>query len=197
MKHYPILKRISDIFGSLIILLILSPAFVMIEILIKLSSKGPALYKGARAGKNGKPFQMLKFRTMVWNAETIGGPSTSNDDPRITRIGHFLRKYKLDELPQLINVLKGEMSFVGPRPEVLSEIKATPEKYTKILSVKPGITDFASLRFPNEGEILKGAYDPHAAYKKLIQPEKMRLQEKYVDERSLKVDFEIIMKTIL
>ncbi len=190
------LKRLSDLLLASTMLFILTPIFFCISLLIKKNSHGPVLYRALRAGRDGKPFQMLKFRTMVRNADKIGGPSTSDDDPRITRIGHFLRKYKLDELPQLINVLKGEMSFVGPRPEVLSEIKESPEKYTKILSVKPGITDYASLQFPNEGEILKGAADPHQAYKEKIQPEKMRLQERYVDERSFWTDCRILGATI-
>lgn len=193
---YSLSKRVSDILGSSMSLVVLSPLFISVGMLIKFSSPCPILYKGTRAGKNGKLFDMLKFRTMVVNAEKIGGPSTSEDDPRVTRIGKFLRRYKLDELPQLINVLKGEMSFVGPRPEVLSEIEAAPERFKKILSVTPGITDYASLAFPNEGEILKGAADPHQAYKEKIQPEKMRLQEKYVDERSFWTDCRILWKTI-
>ena len=191
------IKNIFDKILALLGLIFCLPVFLTIAFWIKINDKGPILYKSARAGLNDKSFKMLKFRTMVRNAEKIGGPSTSDDDPRITRVGHFLRKYKLDELPQLINVLKGEMSFVGPRPEVLSEINATPEKYTKVLSVRPGITDYASLRFPNEGEILRGADDPHQAYKEKIQPEKMRLQEKYVDERSFSTDCRILTQTIL
>lgn len=191
------LKRLSDIFSVTIGLILLSPLFLIIAIAVRFTDNGFVLYKGIRAGKNGKPFTMYKFRTMVVNADKIGGPSTSGDDPRLTKIGLFLRRYKLDELPQLLNVLKGDMSLVGPRPEVLSEIKAAPEKYHKILSVLPGITDYASLAFPNEGEILKGAADPHQAYKEKIQPEKMRLQEKYVDEQSLLVDFKILLRTLM
>jgi lipopolysaccharide/colanic/teichoic acid biosynthesis glycosyltransferase len=190
------LKRICDILNTSIGLILLSPVFFALSLAIKLNDKGPVLYKGTRAGKGGAPFKMYKFRTMVMNADKIGGPSTSGDDPRLTKIGVFLRKYKLDELPQLLNVLKGDMSLVGPRPEVLSEIQATPEKYRKILSVTPGITDYASLAFPNEGEILKGATDPHQAYKEKIQPKKMRLQEKYVDERSFWTDCTILLSTL-
>jgi lipopolysaccharide/colanic/teichoic acid biosynthesis glycosyltransferase len=168
----------------------------VVAILIKLGSPGPMLYKGARAGKGNKPFRMLKFRSMVADAEKIGGPSSADDDPRITRVGRFLRKYKLDELPQLINVLKGEMSFVGPRPEVPMEVEAYNDEERRILTVNPGITDYASLRFHNEGEILKGSSDPHQTYREKIRPEKLRLALKYVEKQSFWVDLKIIFETI-
>jgi lipopolysaccharide/colanic/teichoic acid biosynthesis glycosyltransferase len=190
------LKRFFDFIFALIGLVILSPLVLIIVILIKLNDHGPSLYKGARAGFKGKPFKMLKFRTMVMNADKIGGPSTSGDDPRITRIGKFLRKYKLDELPQLLNVLRGEMSFVGPRPEVLSEVETYSDEQKQVLTVRPGITDFASLHFPNEGEILKGAPDPHEAYRRLIKPKKIALQLKYVNKRNLLIDLMLVLKTI-
>jgi len=133
---------------------------------------------------------------MVVDAEKLGGPSTSDDDPRITKIGKLLRKYKLDELPQLINVLKGEMSIVGPRPEVSMEVETYTNEEKRILNVKPGITDFASLTFHNEGEILKGSPDPHQTYREKIRPEKLRLALKYVDSKSLSVDLKIILETI-
>jgi len=154
-------------------------------------------YKGKRVGLGEKPFLMYKFRTMLTNADKIGGPTTPEDDPRITRIGFFLRKYKLDELPQFINVLKGEMSVVGPRPDVPDVIKLLSKKEKSVvLSVKPGITDFASIAFPNEGEIVKGAKDPHKAYLEKIWPEKIRLQVKYAKERSFWLDVKIIARTI-
>jgi len=168
----------------------------MVAILIKLDSPGPVLYKGTRAGKDGKSFKMLKFRTMVVNADRIGGSSTPDDDPRITRVGQFLRKYKLDELPQLINVFKGDMSLVGPRPEVQHYVDMFTEEEKAILSVRPGITDWASLWNPDEGAILAGAEDPEQAYMELIRPTKLRLQLKYVRERSFGVDLQIILKTI-
>jgi lipopolysaccharide/colanic/teichoic acid biosynthesis glycosyltransferase len=133
---------------------------------------------------------------MVMNADRLGGPSTADDDPRITRVGKFLRKYKLDELPQLINVLKGEMSIVGPRPEVPSEVETYSEEEKRILSVKPGITDWASIKFRNEGEILKGYEDPHKAYREIIKPEKLKLALQYVDEASFSTDLKIILKTV-
>lgn len=163
--------------------------------MVRLSSPGPILYRGRRAGLDGRPFDMLKFRTMTADAESRGGPTTSGDDPRVTRAGAILRRWKLDELPQLLNVLRGEMSFVGPRPEVLSEVAQYDESQRRLLSVLPGITDYASIRFRNEGEILRGASDPHQAYRELIQPEKIRLGLRYVDEASLAVDAKIILMT--
>jgi len=133
---------------------------------------------------------------MVVDAEKLGGPSTSDDDPRITKIGKLLRKYKLDELPQLINVLKGEMSIVGPRPEVSMEVETYTNEEKRILNVKPGITDFASLTFHNEGEILKGSADPHQTYREKIRPEKLKLALKYVEKQSFWVDLKIIFETI-
>lgn len=189
------MKRIFDIIFSLLGLVISAPLLIIMALRIKREDKGPILYVGKRAGYRGKTFGMYKFRTMVVKADKIGGPTTSDDDPRITRVGHFLRKYKLDELPQLLNVLKGEMSIVGPRPEVLGEVEEFKEQYEKILTVRPGITDYASLRFPNEGEIVKGAADPHIAYKEKIQPEKIRLQMYYAAHHSFLKDVVIIAKT--
>ena len=170
---------------------------VILFILIKIESEGPGFYCGVRVGRGSKPFKMMKFRTMVPNAEKIGGPSTSDDDPRLTRIGEFLRRFKLDELPQLINVLKGEMSFVGPRPEVPSEVERYTEEERQLLTVRPGITDYASLTYHNEGAILKGAEDPHEAYRRLIRPGKMRLGLKYVSEQSLATDMKILAMTLM
>ena len=189
-------KRLFDITFSAICIVILSPFMLIIAILIKKEGRGPVLYRGLRVGRDGNLFRMLKFRTMVVDAEKIGGPSTSDDDPRVTKTGNLLRKYKLDELPQLINVLKGEMSFVGPRPEVPMEVKTYNDKEKRILTVKPGITDFASLTFHNEGEILKGSKDPHQAYREIIRPEKLRLGLKYVDDQSFQVDMKIIIQTL-
>lgn len=163
---------------------------------VKLADGGPVLYRGVRIGRRGRPFHLLKFRTMVVNADKIGGPSTADDDPRITPIGTVLRRYKLDELPQLINVLKGEMSVVGPRPEVPAEVVQYDERQKQLLTVRPGITDLASIRFHNEGEILRGHADPHEAYKRLIQPEKIRLGLEYVRTQSLLTDLKIITLTL-
>jgi lipopolysaccharide/colanic/teichoic acid biosynthesis glycosyltransferase len=133
---------------------------------------------------------------MVVNADRIGGPSSSADDPRITRIGAFLRRYKLDELPQLINVLKGEMSFVGPRPEVIQEVLLYTDEEKRLLDMRPGITDWASIRFRNEGEILRGSADPHQAYREKIRPEKIRLGLEYVRNHSFLTDCRIILGTL-
>lgn len=189
-------KRFFDLAFSLSGLFFLSPVLFIIASLIKLNDYGPIFYRGSRIGKNGQAFKIFKFRTMVVNAEQIGGPSTSDDDPRITRIGKKLRKYKLDELPQLLNVLKGEMSFVGPRPEVKQYVDMYTEEEKVILTVKPGITDWASLWNPDEGSILAGSPDPEKTYLEKIRPEKIRLQLKYVQERSFWSDIKIILLTI-
>ncbi|MCU0652661.1 MAG: sugar transferase [Candidatus Pacebacteria bacterium] len=191
------IKRLIDILGSGLGLAILSPVFLFVAAKIKANDRGPVFYMGERVGKNGKPFKMLKFRTMVVDADKMGGPSTSSDDPRLTRIGNFLKKYQLDELPQLINVLKGQMSLVGPRPEVKMYVDMmTPEEKDVILSVRPGMTDYASLWNFHEGEALKGAKDPEEAYQRLIRPQKLELQKKYVKEKSLFTDIKIIFLTI-
>jgi len=190
------IKRCFDIVLASIGLILFTPLFLYIALRIYKEDKGSIFYRGERVGLRGKPFRIYKFRTMVVNAEKIGPASTSDDDPRITKIGRFLRKYKLDELPQLINVLKGEMSFVGPRPEVPSEVATYNEEERKILSVRPGITDWASLTYHNEGEILKGAEDPHQAYREKIRPGKIKLAIKYVDKQSFFIDLRIIMDTL-
>lgn len=189
------LKRMFDLLVSSTGLLVLSPLLLLLALWIKLDSEGPAFYRGVRVGWRGKRFRIFKFRTMVVDADRIGGPSTSDDDSRITRVGRFLRKYKLDELPQLIDVLKGEMSLVGPRPEVPQEVSLYTEEERMLLSVRPGITDYASLRFHNEGEILRGSADPHEAYRRLIRPEKIRLGLEYVRDQSFLTDLKILAAT--
>jgi len=190
------LKRLLDLVFSLLGLIALSPLLLAVALVIKLGSPGPVFYRGLRAGRQGQPFRIFKFRTMVVNADSIGGPSTSADDPRLTRIGAFLRRYKLDELPQLINVLRGEMSLVGPRPEVLEEAQRYTAEEKELLEVRPGITDWASIRFRNEGEILRGAPDPHQAYREKIRPEKIRLGLEYVRHHSLLTDCKIVWQTL-
>ncbi len=191
------IKRLFDIIFSFIGLIFISPFLLIFALKVKFSSKGPVFFRGRRVGKNEKVFRIFKFRTMVENAENLGGPSTAADDPRLTKIGKFLRKHNLDELPQFINILKGEMSFVGPRPEVPSEVE-TYDKEIKdlILSVKPGMTDLATLSNIHEEEILKWSKDPHATYRKVIKPRKLELACKYVKERSFWLDIKIIIKTI-
>lgn len=190
-------KRLFDIICSFLGLIIVSPFILVIAILVKRDG-GPVFYKPLRGGKNNKHFRMYKFRTMVANADKIGGPSTSGDDPRLTKLGKVLRKYKLDELPQFINILKGEMSFVGPRPEVISELETYPENiHQKILSVTPGLTDLASLADLHEEELLRGSADPHQTYREKIQPQKIKLQLEYIEKRSFWLDITILIKTFL
>lgn len=193
-------KRLFDVVLSVIGVLVLSPAFLVIIYCIKSEDGGPIFYRGERVGLHGKPFRIFKFRTMVVDAEKLGASSTSDDDPRITKIGRFLRKYKLDELPQLINVLLGDMSLVGPRPEVKKFTDLYTEEEKAILTVRPGITDWASIWNPDEGALLAGSKDPDKDYFEKIRPEKIRLQLKYVRERSFLTDIKIIaltLKTIL
>jgi len=193
-----LLKRLFDLVFSLIGVLLLSPMFVLAAILIKLDSPGPVLYRGTRVGRGGKPFKMLKFRTMVADAEKVGALATPEGDPRVTRVGRFLRKYKLDELPQLFNVLKGEMSLVGPRPEAALYFEYyTPEERSVILSVRPGITDYGSLYYHDEGKLLTGTDDPVRAYVERVREHKVKLQMKYIQERSLLLDMKIILRTIM
>jgi lipopolysaccharide/colanic/teichoic acid biosynthesis glycosyltransferase len=189
-------KRIFDFIFSLIGLILLLPILSVVALVIKNDSSGPVFYRAQRVGKGGKIFTMYKFRTMVVNADKIGGPSTPIDDPRLTKIGKMLKKFQLDELPQLINVLKGEMSLVGPRPEVPFYVAMmTEEEKQIILSVRPGMTDWASLWNFHEGDVLKGSPDPEKTYQEKIRPEKIRLQIKYARERTFLKDIGIIIKT--
>jgi len=194
---YPSFKRSLDLIIALIGLVLLSPLLVAIAIWVKASSSGPVLYSGVRVGKEGVPFRMLKFRTMVVNADRIGGSSTADDDARLTSAGRFLRRFKLDELPQLINVLRGDMSFVGPRPQVEWAVSLYTSEERRLLSVRPGITDFASLRFRNEGEILRGSTDPDRDYLEKIAPHKIGLGLYYVRHYSFFVDAKILAATLL
>lgn len=191
------MKRLSDILLSTFGLIILAPLLMFCALWIKLNSTGPVLYRGDRVGQGGRDFRILKFRTMVVDADKIGGSSTSADDPRITACGRFLRRYKLDELPQLFNVLWGEMSFVGPRPQVRWAVELYSAEEKQLLEVRPGITDYASLVFRNEAEILKGCGDPDEAYLEKIAPQKIRLGLNYVRKHSLWTDLTIIIATVL
>jgi len=189
------LKRALDLALGLLLAVPLTPLFILLGVMIRIQSPGPIFFRGVRVGRHGKPFKIYKFRSMVLNADKIGGPSTADDDPRIIPIGRMLRKHKLDELPQILNVLSGEMSFVGPRPEVARYVALfTPEEQS-ILSVRPGITDWASLSNSDEGSILAGAADPEKCYLEVIRPEKLRLQLRYVREHSIANDFRILAQT--
>lgn len=190
-------KRIFDFTASLAGLLLVFPLLVVAALAIRFESPGPAFFLQERVGYRGKTFQIIKFRTMRRNAPSEGPQITVGADPRITRIGHLLRKSKLDELPQLINVLKGEMSLVGPRPEVPAFMaRYTPEQRSVILSVRPGITDFAAIEFSDEAEILARAKDPETAYVDEVMPRKFALYKRYVDERSLWLDIQLIGRTV-
>ena len=192
---YFFLKFFFDFIFAGSFLLVLSPIFLWIAVLVKLSSPGPVFYRGLRVGRGGRLFRMFKFRTMIADAEGKGASSTAEGDPRLTRTGKFLRQYKLDELPQLINVLSGQMSVVGPRPQVAWAAKLYTEEQKALLSVRPGITDYASLRFRKEAQILAGSSDPDRDYLEKIAPEKIRLGLEYVREKSLKADLKIILAT--
>jgi lipopolysaccharide/colanic/teichoic acid biosynthesis glycosyltransferase len=191
------LKRTFDILASFIGLLVLSPLLLALAIWIKLDSPGPVFYRGKRTGRGGRPFKIFKFRSMVSDAEKIGGPSTSDDDARVTRSGRFIRRFKLDEISQLLNVLRGEMSLVGPRPEVVDKAAELKGEYARILDLRPGITDWASIWNSDEGGVLAGAPDPDGAYERVIRPTKLRLQLHYCNTRNLLVDLKILFHTAM
>lgn len=188
-----------DIFFSGLGLVIFSPLFLLLAIWIKKDSAGPVFYRGVRMGKNWKTFRIFKFRSMVMNAEQIGGPSTRRSDPRLTPSGRFMRKWKLDELPQLINVFIGDMSLVGPRPEVVDYANLYKDEERIVYTIKPGITDYASLWDSHEEERLaeaKSTEEAEKIYLTEIRPEKVRLQVKYVKEMSFWTDIKIIFATL-
>ena len=191
------MKRIFDMVMATVGLIVLGPMLIWIAWRIKAEDGGPVFYRGVRVGLNGRLFRIFKFRSMVVNAEKIGPSSTASEDSRITKIGKWIRAHKLDELPQLLNVLAGDMSFVGPRPQVKWAVDLYTSEERLILSVRPGITDFASMKFSNEGELLKNASDPDRAYLELIHPVKTELALKYVKTRSFLLDIRLILQTIL
>lgn len=191
------IKRVFDIICALCGLIVLSPVLFLIIVLIKLTSAGPVFFRQTRVGQYEALFQIHKFRTMIVNAEASGLKITVGRDSRITPIGHFLRKTKLDELPQLIDVLMGTMSLVGPRPEVPEYVQYyTNDVKAIVLSVRPGITDWASIKMIDENDILAGASDPQQAYIQQILPEKLAYAVRYVQTRSLKLDVYLILLTI-
>ena len=189
------LKRIFDIISSLFGLILLSPFMIIIAILIKLDSKGPIFFKQVRVTKNGREFKIFKYRTMKIGSDKFS-QITVGKDSRITKVGDFLRKYKLDEIPQLINVLIGDMSLVGPRPEVPKYVALYTEEQREILKVRAGITDYASIEFSNENDILANETDPEKAYIEKIMPRKIELNKKYLSEISVMTDIKIILLTI-
>lgn len=191
------MKRIFDFIVGLIGLIILSPMFILIGILIKLDDKGPVFFRQRRVGKNGKLFTLNKFRTMKVHEPLEEGSFEPGDIPRITKVGKFLRRTKLDELPQLINVLKGEMSLVGPRPEVEKWVAVYPERWERVLSVRPGITDNSSIIYRREELLLAESDEPEKTYREIILPKKLDLYEQYVASNSFLDDLRLIFKTIL
>jgi lipopolysaccharide/colanic/teichoic acid biosynthesis glycosyltransferase len=188
-------KRSFDFIVALIALMIVSPVLLVLAAIIKLSSPGPVFYRGVRIGRNGVPFRIFKFRTMVVNAEKLGGSATAEDDPRITPIGRFIRRNKLDEFPQFMNVLIGDMSLVGPRPEVKKYVDMYTDEEKAILDLRPGITDWASIWNSNEAAVLEGSTDPEKTYEELIRPTKLALQLFYARNHSLIVDVKILFHT--
>ena len=191
------LIRLLDIMLSLLGLLFLLPIFLILAVWIKFDSQGSIFFRQIRVGKDGKDFRIYKFRTMIVSAEKMGIITIGERDPRITNSGYFLRKYKLDELPQLINVLKGEMSFVGPRPEVRKYVEMYNHEQLKILTVKPGITDYASIEYINEDEILGKSSDPEKTYIEEIMPQKIKYNMKYINNKTVIEYFKIIFLTII
>ena len=190
------MKRVFDFLCSSIGLLVLFPVFLLVMLAIYLESGGPVFFRQERVGKDGVPFHIIKFRSMVDRASEIGPEITSAGDPRVTRVGQFLRRTKLDELPQLLNVWSGEMSIVGPRPEVPSFVALYDDRQKEVLSVRPGITDPASIAYADEEKILGAASDSYRAYVEQILPQKLELNLQYIKKMSLRSDIKIIFMTI-
>jgi lipopolysaccharide/colanic/teichoic acid biosynthesis glycosyltransferase len=190
------IKRSFDFVAALTALLMVSPILMILALIIKSGSAGPVFYRGVRIGRHGVPFRIFKFRTMVIDAEKLGGSATAEDDPRITPIGRFIRRHKLDEFPQFLNVLAGDMSLVGPRPEVKKYVDMYTEEEKAILELRPGITDWASIWNSNEAAVLEGSHDPEKTYEELIRPTKLALQLFYVRNRSWTDDVKILFHTL-
>ncbi len=189
------LRRTFDIFASSLGLLALLPLFVVLAVWVKVDSRGPVFYRAPRAGQGGRPFKLWKFRSMVTDAASRGPGITAGGDPRVTRAGAFLRKTKMDELPQLINVLRGEMTFVGPRPEDPRYIAKRPELYAAALKLKPGVTGAGSLEFRDEEAVLAGK-DLEAAYFEEVLPRKLAADVAYARRQTLRTDIAMILKTV-
>ena len=191
------MKRVFDITAAAAGLILLAPLFAVVGILIKLDSPGPVFFRQQRMGKAFRPFWIYKFRTMIQNAPQQEGAITVGEDPRITRVGRFLRKTKFDELPQLVNVIKGDMALVGPRPEVPHYVKLFRKDYEEILKIRPGITDLASLKYRDEAVILAQSDDPEEEYVSRVLPEKIQFAKDYMNQSSFLFDVALIFKTVL
>jgi lipopolysaccharide/colanic/teichoic acid biosynthesis glycosyltransferase len=190
-------KRCFDFVFALLGILVLMPVFALLALWIGLDSAGGVFYRQLRVGKGGNEFGLIKFRTMRTGSEKQGLLTVGGKDPRITPAGYFLRKFKLDELPQLINVLWGDMSLVGPRPEVRKYVDLYTPEQRSVLSVRPGITDYASIEYARENDLLAGATDPEKMYIEEVMPAKLRLNQKYIHDQGLMTDIRIIFKTFL
>lgn len=191
------MKRFFDILLSLLVLTVGLPFGLLIALLIVVDSKGSVIYRQSRVGRNNVDFLLYKFRTMCVEADKGSQITIGEDDVRITRVGAFLRKFKLDEFPQFLNILKGEMSIVGPRPEVRRYVDMYTPEQLRVLSVRPGLTDYASIRYVNENAILSASSDPEKTYIEEIMPDKLSLNLKYIDEQSLWVDMKIMLRTLV
>jgi len=191
------ITRLFDILISAIALTLLLPLFLVIAVLIKVTSSGPVFFKQVRVGKGNKDFKIFKFRTMYMNAAQLGSLTVGSKDSRITRVGYFLRKYKLDELPQLFNVLAGEMSIVGPRPELRKYVDMYTAEQMKILNIKPGITDYASIEYRNENELLAMTPNPEQYYIEYVMPHKIQINHKYLLNKTPISYFKVIVRTFI
>ena len=191
------MKRVFDVIMAAVGLLLLTPILLLVSLLIKLDSPGPVFFTQERMGRKFRPFRIYKFRTMVPDAPRLGGKVTAGADPRITRIGRYLRWTKVDELPQLLNVLKGDMSVVGPRPEVRQYVELFRSDYEEILQVSPGITDLASMHYRHEAELLGRSENPEDRYVKEILPEKIKLAKEYLHRSSFLFDIVVLLKTFV
>lgn len=190
------MKRILDIVFSLLVIAVGLPFGLVIALLILVDSKGSVIYRQSRVGRNNVDFWLYKFRTMCVDADHSSLITVGADDARITRVGAFLRKFKIDEFPQFLNILKGEMSIVGPRPEVRKYVDLYTPEQMRVLSVRPGLTDYASIRYVNENELLAASADPEQTYIQEIMPDKLNLNLKYIDEQSFRTDCKIILETL-
>lgn len=190
------MKRIFDIVTSGLGLIVLSPLFLFLALWIRYDSRGPVFYRQVRVGRNNKDFRLYKFRSMRSGADRQGLITIGGRDPRVTRAGYYIRKYKLDELPQLINVFVGDMSIVGPRPEVRRYVDLYTPEQMQVLTVRPGITDMASIRYRNENELLEQAEDPEKYYREVVMPDKLKINREYIERASFWFDIRLIFCTL-
>ena len=196
MRRMTATKRAIDVVGAAVGLVVLAPLFAAVVVAIRIDSPGPVFFRQTRVGRAFRPFRIYKFRTMAAGAPGAGPAITIGDDARVTRVGRWLRRAKIDELPQLLNVLRGEMSLVGPRPEVPAYVEIFRDAYARVLRGRPGITDPASLKFRNESALLSAAADPELEYRSRILPEKLRLSAEYSERWTVRSDLVLIMKTV-